>query len=95
MKGHWFGGLAVVVAAGWIACASTPKSDTQASPRVKDSVPERAAAQRSASKNLELDADDDRWGIEAARARKDEVANKKANSVVIPLPPMTAPDAGS
>jgi hypothetical protein len=55
------------------ACtASRPHTETVASQRLKDSAPERSAALRAATPGLELEAEDQRWGIEAARARKSE-----------------------
>jgi hypothetical protein len=52
------------------ACATTPKPAGTAA-RAKDSAPEKIAAQRAAAPHgLQLESDDERWGIEAARARK-------------------------
>ena len=39
-------------------------------PRIKDSAPERAAALRAANPGLQLEGDEQRWGIEGARERK-------------------------
>lgn len=39
-------------------------------PRIKDTAPEKIAAQRAALSNLNLEAEDQRWGVEAARERK-------------------------
>ena len=78
------------------ACARTPKQqETAPPPRIKDSVPERAAAQRTATPGLRLESEDERWGIEAAQERKrQEEANKPsgakadggASKAVTPLP---------
>jgi hypothetical protein len=39
--------------------------------RIKDSAPEKAAALRAADpNNLQLESEDERWGIEAARERR-------------------------
>ena len=80
---------AVLLAA---ACASAPK--TSASPsRMKDSAPEKVAAQRSAAPHsVQLEADDERWGIEAARERKrqqDEAKPRAASdkAVDVKVPP--------
>jgi len=47
-------------------------------PRLKDSAPERAAATRGAATNLQLEQEDQRWGIEAARERKRREQEKAA-----------------
>lgn len=55
------------------SCATTPRQTpvVTATPRVKDSPAEAAAAHRAAApRSLELEKDDERWGIEAARERK-------------------------
>ena len=52
------------------ACASAPPPQSQRPARIKHTVPERAAAQRAAQKDLNLEGEDERWGIEAARERK-------------------------
>jgi outer membrane PBP1 activator LpoA protein len=52
-----------------LACASSPKRAPERAQRVPDSPPEKAAALRSAS-GLHQEEDEQRWGIEAARARK-------------------------
>ena len=58
-----------VMVAGGAGCARTqPRADPP--PRIKDSVPEKIAAQRAAQSNLNLQAEDERWGVEAARERK-------------------------
>lgn len=51
---------------------ATPAAQTEGRPaRIPDSVPEKVAAQRAASgPQLQLEAEDDRWGIEAAQERK-------------------------
>ena len=60
-----------------LACAGAPRREAQAPPRMKDSPPEKIAAQRAAANNLQLEADDERWGIEAARERRREAQNKQ------------------
>ena len=59
-------GLAGALIAG---CASTPPPARERPQRVPDSAPDKVAATRSAA-GLHLEEDDQRWGIEAARARK-------------------------
>jgi len=71
---RWMLGLGLLCA----ACASTPRKEAQTTPRVKDSAPEKIAAQRAAANNLGLEADDQRWGIEAAQQRKRERAQQAA-----------------
>jgi hypothetical protein len=72
------------------ACAtSRPRSETVAAHRIPDSAPERSASLRAATPGLELEAEDQRWGFEAARERRRD-RPKKA-----PPPPATATGAGS
>jgi hypothetical protein len=60
------GALAMVV-----SCATTPKRSESAASRDKSSASEKVAAQRAAAPpELQLEQDDERWGIEAARERK-------------------------
>lgn len=53
------------------ACAGQqrPTESLNAS-RIRDSAPEKAAAQRAATPGLNLEEEDDRWGISAAQERK-------------------------
>lgn len=68
-----------------LACASSPRPRPE--PRVKDSVPDKIAAQRAASGNLRLEDDDERWGIEAARAnRKTDSDPQGQPSPAVPTP---------
>jgi len=54
-----------------LSCATAPKRAESSPPRMKDSAPEKVAAQRAgAAHELQLEQDDERWGIEAARERK-------------------------
>lgn len=48
----------------------TPPPPPPPGARIKDSVFEKAAALRSASGGLQLEQEDERWGIEAAKERK-------------------------
>ena len=53
-----------------VSCASTPRTSTSP-PRVKDSASEKVAGQRAAAPHgVQLEQNDERWGIEAARERK-------------------------
>jgi hypothetical protein len=62
-----------------VACARTPnRQESAPPPRVKDTVPEKAAAHKAASPGLQLEAQDERWGIEAAQERKRQEQEKKA-----------------
>jgi len=65
-------------------CASGPRAPSGAPPRLKDSAPERIAAQRSATRGLQLDAEDQRWGIEEARARRQSADQKKTQREAAP-----------
>ena len=60
------------------ACGTTPKP-AATSPRAPDSAPEKVAAQRAAAPHsVQLEPDDERWGIEAARERKRQQDAAKA-----------------
>jgi hypothetical protein len=94
-SGRSFLGLACV-AALWTACAAGPRPRPEGSPaRVKDSQPDKIAAQRAAAPaSLELEPSDERWGIEAARERRQAEREKKSappptasKASVIPAPP--------
>ena len=82
------GGLALAALLS-AACAAPPKPEA-APPRITDSVPERAAALRSAS-HLDQPVEENRWGIESAAERKRNeaaAASGSSTTVMIPLPPM-------
>ena len=80
------GGLSLLASLPWLSCAgaaqkplahpaaatvdSSAKRPDPPLPRIKDSAPERAAALRAANPGLQLEGDEERWGIEAARERK-------------------------
>jgi hypothetical protein len=51
------------------ACAAHPKPPAEQPQRVPDSAPDKIAAQRSAA-GLHLEEEDERWGFDAARERK-------------------------
>ena len=69
------------------ACASSPARPSQGSARIKDTVPERVAAQRAAQKDLNLEGEDERWGIEAARERKERARTDSGASSSAPAAP--------
>jgi hypothetical protein len=58
----------LLIAGGGCARSAPPRAETPA--RVKDSAPEKIAAQRAALPGLNLEQEDQRWGVEAARERK-------------------------
>jgi hypothetical protein len=75
------------------SCASAPKRAESTPPRVKDTPAEKIAAQRAAApKSLELEQNDQRWQIDAARERKREQDAKAAStkSVDVTAPPAPA-----
>jgi len=76
------GALALVLA----ACASPPSPSSQRPARIKDTVPERVAAQRAAQKDLNLEREDERWGIDAARERKERARTDSGTSSPSPAP---------
>ena len=62
-----------------LSCAGSPKRPEASSPRIKDSAPEKIAAQRAAAPpSLKLEQDEERWGFEAARERRREDKARKA-----------------
>src|SRR5450432_3614863 len=70
-----------------VACAR-PKPEP-AAPRVKDSLPERAASLRAAD-GLHTDDEEARWGVEGARERRRQAAERgesESRTAVIPMPP--------
>jgi len=80
---------AVTLAATLLAgCASAPPPARERPQRVSDSAPDKVAATRSAA-GLHLEEDDQRWGIEAARARKQNAA--EAQPAPAPATSVTAP----
>jgi hypothetical protein len=84
----WHGLVAGMVLT--MGCATSHPPESKSPPRLKDSVPEKVAAQRAASGNLQLEPEDERWGVEAAKERKSEAAKKPATDV-IPMPSPTQP----
>ena len=54
-----------------LSCAGAPKRAEPPPARLKNSAPEKTAAQKSAAPGgLQLEAEDERWGVEAAKERK-------------------------
>jgi hypothetical protein len=63
------------------ACAGSHRApETQADARLRDSAPEKIAAQRAATPALALEAEDQRWGIGAARERQRRADDQRAAS---------------
>jgi len=63
----------------FVSCATAPRRSETAPPRMKDSASEKVAAQRAAAPHsVQLEQDDERWGIEAARERKRQQDEAKA-----------------
>jgi len=67
------------------ACAaSRPRTETVATRR-RDETPDKSAALRAATPGLELEAEGERWGIEAAKERK-PARDPRASKPLAPLP---------
>lgn len=60
-----------------LSCATAPKRAESPPPRVKDSAPEKIAAQRDATPGLKLQENADRWQIEAAQERRRDAPQKQ------------------
>jgi len=84
--GRTFVGLSLVGLLICGACATAPRAGAEAPPeRIKDSRPERVAATRAgAPASLELEQNDERWGIEAARERREAQKDSKARAAPAP-----------
>jgi hypothetical protein len=67
----------IFVVALFISCAAGPRSRPESAQRVPDSAPDKIAAQRAAT-GLHLEDDDERWGLVAARQRKQNAEPKRA-----------------
>ena len=63
-----------------LSCATAPKRAESPPPRVKDSAPEKIAAQRDATPGLRLQENADRWQIEAAQERRRDAQQSKATT---------------
>jgi len=74
---RWRAGALALVLVG--ACAGGPKP-APSPPRAKDSAAEKAAAQRAhgTPHDVQLEPDDERWGIDAARERRQQQDAAKA-----------------
>jgi len=68
------------------ACAAGPRPRPESAQRVPDSAPDKIAAQRAAT-GLHLEEDDARWGIVAARQRKERTEPKTDRSPIAPAAP--------
>ena len=69
-----------------ISCAAGPRSRPETAQRVPDSAPDKIAAQRAAT-GLHVEDDDERWGLVAARQRKQNAEPKKNKPPVSPTAP--------
>jgi hypothetical protein len=68
------------------ACAASgPRPETVATRRPDDTMPERSAALRAATPGLQLEAEDERWGIEAAKERKRREPRQKTPPPPLPV----------
>jgi hypothetical protein len=79
-----------------LGCASKPRGPSEAAApppaRLKDTAPEKRAALRSADPNIGAEADEARWGFEAARERKRRTDEKNQAAAAPKTPP--APPSG-
>jgi hypothetical protein len=80
---RWRAVAGALVLAG--ACAAGPKP-APAPPRAKDSAAEKAAAQRAhgTPHDVQLEPEDERWGIDAARERRQQQDAAKAQKSLPP-----------
>ena len=79
----------VLMLGGCMASTNKPRPEIPPPVRIRDSVGEKSAAQRSASGGLQLEAEDQRWGIEAAKERKrrsDAARDNRAHSDPTKMP---------
>ena len=88
----------IFVGALLASCATGPRSRPESVQRVPDSAPDKIAAQRAAT-GLHLEEDDERWGLVAARQRKQSAEQNKAPPPIPPTAPGPvdldlSPDAG-
>jgi hypothetical protein len=83
-----WGRSALLALALGAACGTAPRPETRSAARIPDSAPEKAAAQRAATPGLGLEADEQRWGVEAARERRGQADAKAsvAGDAVSPAP---------
>lgn len=76
------------------SCATRPRAPGEGSaappPRIKDSAPEKRAALRNSDRNIGAEAEEQRWGIEAAQQREAQQAEKKRQGAT-PTPPPAPP----
>jgi hypothetical protein len=74
----------------FIACASGPRGagDGGRERRMKDSAPEKIAAQRAAIAGANDEAEERRWGFEAARERKRRTDEKRSRPQDAPYGPV-------
>jgi hypothetical protein len=63
------------------SCATGARPRPETAQRVPDSAPDKIAAQRAAT-GLHVEDDDERWGLVAARQRKQNAEQKKQQTPV-------------
>jgi hypothetical protein len=78
----WTRRLLLATSLSLVACAGVQLRSDEVAPRIKDSAPEKIAAQRAAAPGLALEAEDDRWGLTAAAERKRAQDDRKARAIV-------------
>jgi hypothetical protein len=69
-----------------LSCAAAPRPRPESAQRVPDSAPDKIAAQRAAT-GLHVEDDDERWGLVAARQRRERAEQKKNRPPVPPPAP--------
>lgn len=77
----WTRRLLLATSLSLVACARVQTRSDDGAPRIKDSAPEKIAAQRAATPGLALEAEDDRWGLTAAAERKRAQDDRKARAI--------------
>jgi hypothetical protein len=78
-------GVLVLLAMLLASCSKQRRADPPPA-RIKDSVPERVAAQNAANRDLQADPDGRRWGIDEARRRREEANQRAEGKATAPLP---------
>jgi hypothetical protein len=78
-----------------VGCAGKPRAPAEAAAarpaRIKDSPPESRAALRAADPKVGAEADEQRWGIEAAREQKQRTDQKNRAAAAPAAPPRRPP----
>ena len=76
-----------------LSCASARPAgpEPMSRPRIKDSAPERIASQRAADRNVGAEADERRWGFDAARERRRKADEARQQEAPGSRPPRQEP----